>query len=603
MYLGQAIKSIVAVFVMSMVPLLSTSLSVVSAENPIVGLDLIVLVDESGSLGKAGIKSEIGALTSLLGRKDLVSTVDFQVRVSVVGFGSGTQAAEVKCPLDVVTDDSSVALFKCANKIKLRTSKKSRDTDFAAAFTAASKQFEAAADSDSQRAVILMTDGKYDPSGKRSAKGLTQAEIGNLNASLAVLTEAETQVWPLGFGKVELAELENLAVAGASANCPAGAPTPHASVASAANLETYLLDILGATLCKEILPPTTIPDRFSVHPLVTKVSLSVRGALLNPVVTDGSGSGTDVCTSHWAKSTDGSITCQIKITGSQSGKWEVTTSEQTPTKPTVEKTFEGEAKLTLTNCDSGSPRVELTRSDGTEISWVSPEETTWAWPAVNVEVGETKELLRLEKASVSTSFSNLPPKRQVAVALAPDQPEFIWLRAAVDSCVIAVPIAPGTAIPVGPSTTIGERGGVTDDSGSGGPGIWLFILGTLFLASIAIFLLRRVKGRKFPFGTELHQFKQSGSNAGWSLRGDISSIKEIGLSLDANGWIQFGGEESSSMILRVSRKPNLGDYVLITKAVNDDGMASQEYYFTYGTDAVFNGLRIKIEPPVESEDE
>jgi hypothetical protein len=42
---------------------------------------------------------------------------------------------------------------------------------------------------------------------------------------------------------------------------------------------------------------------------------------------------------------------------------------------------------------------------------------------------------------------------------------------------------------------------------------------------------------------------------------------------------------------------------VITKAVGDDGMASQENYFTYGTDAVFNGVRIKIDPPVELEDD
>ncbi len=597
MYLGKTITSSAALFAMLMVLLLPTSMAVVSAESPIVGLDLIVLVDESGSLKEAGIRSEISALTSLLGRKDLVSTDDFQVRVSVVGFGSGSKAADVKCPLVELTDESSVALLKCANKIKLRTSKESWNTDFAAAFSAALKQFRRASDSESQRAVILMTDGKYDPSGKREAMGLTQSEIGSLNASLAALSEAKTQVWPLGFGEVIPAELENLAVDGASANCPAGAPTPRATVASTANLETYLLDILSATLCKKFLPPTTIPDKFSVHPLVTKVSLSVRGALLNPVVTDGSGSGTDVCATNWAKSKDGSITCQIEIGGNQSGKWEVQTTEKTPTKPTVEKTFVGEGKLLLTNCDSGSPEVELARADGSAISWTSLEGTTWAWPAVNVKVGGKEKLIRIDKASVPTSFTQLDPKQMVIVELAPDQPEFIWLRAAVDSCEIAAPLVPGTTVAV-PGTTVAVGGGVDGENG-GGKGIWLFILGAIAIGAATFLLLRRVKGRKFPFGTEVHQFKQEG----WSSRGDISGVKEIGLSVDGNGWIHIGGGEESLMILKASHKPDLGDFVVITKAVNDDEKGSQENYFAYGTDAVVDGIRIKVEAPVESEDE
>jgi hypothetical protein len=53
-------------------------------------------------------------------------------------------------------------------------------------------------------------------------------------------------------------------------------------------------------------------------------------------------------------------------------------------------------------------------------------------------------------------------------------------------------------------------------------------------------------------------------------------------------------------VLRVSRKKDLGDYVVITKAVGDDDMGSQENYFTYGTDAAFSNVRIKIDPPVDA---
>ena len=593
MQLGKSIKLVATAFAFLLIPALLSPASVASADEPVEGLDLVILVDESGSLRQSGIRSEIEALSALLARKDLVSTKEFQVRVSVIGFGSGVKATEIKCPLAVVRDGSAASLLNCAKKIKLRTSKESQNTDFAAAFTAASKQFEAGAESNSQRAVILMTDGKYDPSGKRNSVGLTPTEIGKLNAALAVLTEADTQVWPLGFGKVEEAELENLAVAGGSANCPAGAPTPHANIAAVADLESYLLEILSATLCKQFEPITTIPDRFSVHPLVSKVSLSVRGALLDPVVTDGSGSKVDVCAGQWKKSIDGSITCQISIAGNQSGKWEVTTTENTPTKPTVEKNFEGEVVLALSNCAIGSPKIELTRSDESAITWISPEGTTWAWPAVDVKLAGKSEQLRMEKASVPSTFEKVSAGEQASVALAPDQPEFIWLRAEPAKCNGAQ-----AATTDGPTTTTAAG----DDGGGDGGGtpIWLYLLGALALAAVAFLLIRRSKGGKFPFGTEISQFKQQGASASWSSRADISGMKEIGLSIDANGWVHVEDASASTIVLRVSRKKDLGDYVVITKAVGDDDMGSQENYFTYGTDAAFSNVRIKIDPPVDA---
>jgi hypothetical protein len=126
------------------------------------------------------------------------------------------------------------------------------------------------------------------------------------------------------------------------------------------------------------------------------------------------------------------------------------------------------------------------------------------------------------------------------------------------------------------------------------------LLGALVLAAVAFLLIRRSKGGKFPFGTEISQFKQQGASASWSSRADISGMKEVGLTIDANGWVHAEDASASSIVLRVSRKKDLGDYVVITKAVGDDDMGSQENYFTYGTDAAFSNVRIKIDPPVEA---
>jgi uncharacterized protein YegL len=590
MQLGKTIRLTAVMFVMSMVPLPISSLA--SADESIEGLDLVVLVDESGSLKQAGIRSEIEALSALLDSKELISKDDVQVRVSVIGFGSGVNATDVKCPLAKITESNSDKLLACAAKIKLRTAKESRNTDFAAAFNAAAKQFGNDETSNSRRAVILMTDGTYDPSGNASTSGVTEEERGNLFKSLNLMSESNVQVWPLGFGKAREDDLDYLAVQGGAASCPTGTPKPKARIVPTSEISDYLFIILSAMRCKEIIAPTTIPDEFSVHPLVSKVKLTVRGALREPVTTDGTGSNVDVCESSWVRSSDGSMSCEISISGSQSGKWKVATTEKSPTKPTVEKTFVGEVNLSLANCSTGAPTVEISRADKTAITWTSEQGTTWAWPAVDVMVSGKSEKLRLEKAAVESTFEKLSSGTKASVALSPDQPEFIWLRANAASCAASEPPAPST-------TTIAPTG---DDPDGGGLPIWAKILAVLALLTLGFLVFRKVKGGKFPFGTEIFQFKQQGASASWNSRADISDMKEVGLSIDSNGWLHIEDADASSIVVRVSRKKDLGDYVVITKAVGDDGMASQENYFFYGTDAVFNGVRIKIDPPPTEDD-
>jgi hypothetical protein len=591
MQLGKTMKSTSAIFAMSLLLVSMPFSSVASADDPIEGLDLVVLVDESGSLKQAGIRSEIEALRALLDSKELISKDDVQVRVSVIGFGSGVNAADVKCPLSKVTESNADKLRECAEKIKLRTTKESRDTDFAAAFNAASKQFGNGEASDSRRAVILMTDGTYDPSGKASKSGLTSEEIGKLNASLDLMSKSDVQVWPLGFGKANEEDLKYLTVRGGAASCPTGAPKPSARIVPTSEISDYLFEILSAMRCKEIIAPTTIPDEFSIHPLISKIKLTVRGALREPVTTDGTGSNVDVCESLWVRSSDGSMSCEIDITGSQSGKWKVTTKEETPIKPTVEKTFVGEVSLSLTNCDTGAPTVEIARVDKTAITWTSAQGTTW--PAVDVKVDGKSEQLRMEKAAVPSTFENIKPDLKATVALSPDQPEFIWLRANSATCESATPPPPN-------STTVPS---VVDPNDGGGVPFWVKLLAVLALLAGGFLVVRKLKGAKFPFGTEILQFKQQGASASWNSRADISGMKEVGLSIDANGWVHVEDASASSIVVQVSRKKDLGEYVVITKAVGDDGMASQENYFAYGTDAVFNGVRIKIDLPAEYETE
>ena len=69
-----------------------------NAEGPTEGLDLVVLVDESGSLRQEGVQAEVAAVVSLVSRGELRNARG-PVQVAIVGFGSGADAADVKCPL------------------------------------------------------------------------------------------------------------------------------------------------------------------------------------------------------------------------------------------------------------------------------------------------------------------------------------------------------------------------------------------------------------------------------------------------------------------------------------------------------------------------
>lgn len=558
------------------------------------GLDLVVLVDESASLKQSGVQKEISAVTALVSRRELSS--DAPVRVSIIGFGSGKSATSVKCRLTEVTTSVITDLVSCAGKVRLRTKRGSRDTDFAAAFRAANLEFESALKMSNKRAVILMTDGIYDPSGRREADGLGAGEVAALNSSLAEMSRAGIQVWPLGFGKVNEQELGNLAVAGAAADCPAGTAKPYATVASGASLGDYLLEILEATLCRQIEPPKTIPASFEVHPLVSGVSIAVRGALLDPSVIDGTGS--EVCDGKWLKATDGSIACQIDINGEQVGSWTIAASGDTVGKvaPTVETSVEGRVAIALVGCVNGTPSVELKRQDGTEIKWDSADKTEW--PQLSVSSGSTSQLLTANQSSVAIVADSFEDGQRIDVSLAPDQPDFIWLRGGADVCdyMSTATTTESTVEGSPPSTTV-----PTSTSSDENPVLPFILVALLILVVVALLMIVRSRRRKFPLGTELKQYKQQGATASWSLRADLGGLQEVGLVVDANGWLNdTGSTNGAQYIVKKSRKRDMGEVLVISI---DETAGRREHYFTYDTECSLDGLRFKIEMPQEVDDD
>ena len=147
--------------------------STVFSSPVIFPLDLVILVDESSSLTNSDVQAEIRAVISLIARRELSredGNTRVATRVAIAGFGSGSAAVDEKCEPTLITIENVQDLAVCAEKVRRRNST-GQHTDFAKAFEYASTVFEASDSRGSDRVVILLTDGKYDPDGKRGSSG------------------------------------------------------------------------------------------------------------------------------------------------------------------------------------------------------------------------------------------------------------------------------------------------------------------------------------------------------------------------------------------------------------------------------------------------
>jgi len=189
-------------------PIATSATAARSSSLVVESLDLVILVDESSSLKPADVQAEIQAVAGLVARREL-SNKSLKVRIAIAGFGSGENAVDEKCPPLIVTTRNVRDLIDCSDLVR-RRSKSGQHTDFAKALSYASQTFRNLGTSASARVVILMTDGKYDPVGKRSSSGLTEADRDALDEATSALRADGVQIWPLGFGQVERDELDDL---------------------------------------------------------------------------------------------------------------------------------------------------------------------------------------------------------------------------------------------------------------------------------------------------------------------------------------------------------------------------------------------------------
>lgn len=590
----------------SSAPAIAAPASISSVDS----LDLVILVDESASLKSADVQAEIQAVAGLVARREL-SGEELEVRIAVAGFGSGDKAVDEKCPPTVVTTENVRDFIDCSDLVRRRTSS-GQHTDFAKALTYASQTFQSLGTSVSARVVILMTDGKYDPVGKRSASGLTDADRDALDEATAALRADGAQIWPLGFGQVERDELDDLARQGAPSTCPTGRQ-PYAIVAAGRSLDEYLLEILGATICGDYEPPTPIPYDYKVHPFVNEVTLTVRGASEEPSVVVVS-TNKSLCVGEWKQAGDGSLACNVKVGGIDTGVWKITSASSASDEgPTVETSQSGRVDLRLSVCKETSAVVSVSRIDGTEIAWNAGGGFTFPRAAI-VDVSNREEItstvLTASDRTVAYSRSGAA-SREIEVALASGQADFVWLTASVDTCEVALPVTATTLS--SPTSTGGSGSSEVGDSDE--PGLpWLLIcLGLLLLAGLLWFLRQRSRQGRFPVGTELRQRNVAQNPAAnWNTRADLSGLREMSFSVDRNGWLVEAEEDQADVIVRRMRSRTEGDFVVVQPARGGDGLMAREatqasHAFSLsgesGGGIPIRNTYIRVEVPEELEDD
>jgi len=173
-------------------------------------LDVVILVDESGSETRAKVADEKQTAGTIV-----QTMLNPASRVTVVGFGGVNNVVPDQNPIDVVcqpTTASGVAnlsyLASCVNKLHRRTEAEGDDTDYAAAFGQAMSYFNPDSAYGKQsptgaiKVILMMTDGGVDVHRDTRQYGVNWmlGEQQAVSQQLALARQYGVQVWPLGFG-------------------------------------------------------------------------------------------------------------------------------------------------------------------------------------------------------------------------------------------------------------------------------------------------------------------------------------------------------------------------------------------------------------------
>ncbi|GGS64181.1 hypothetical protein GCM10010176_003140 [Nonomuraea spiralis] len=240
-------------------------------------LDMVVAVDESGSLSAGAVSREIEATSTIA-----QSVLNPQSRVTVIGFGSnngrpGQNAVSQVCRPTVTGDGVSLQyLSECVKGLHRRTDEEGNDTDHVAALTQALATLREGSPAGALKVVFLLTDGRLDVprspaygSGSDTDPQVRQRRNNGAAQQLGQVigqTQREgVQVWPLGFGSgVTQENLDRFAAGGSRAGCDDRAESrPRARIVrDDRDVTRSLFEAYAAATCTGLTPTdsTTVED-------------------------------------------------------------------------------------------------------------------------------------------------------------------------------------------------------------------------------------------------------------------------------------------------------------------------------------------------------
>jgi von Willebrand factor type A domain-containing protein len=227
-------------------------------------LDLVILVDESGSMTDADIAQETNAAGTIV--QSLLSP---DSRVTVVGFGGVNNVAPGQDPVNIACQPTIASgavnlsyLASCVNGLHQRTEAEGDDTDYAAALGQAMSYFNPdtaygrESPAGANKVILMMTGSGVDVHRDTQQYGSNwlAGERSAVNEQLAIARQDDVQIWPLGFGNLSDPDqqyLQYLAENGAQSGCDTrSASRPHATiVGNAADALSALNALYAAAGC------------------------------------------------------------------------------------------------------------------------------------------------------------------------------------------------------------------------------------------------------------------------------------------------------------------------------------------------------------------
>lgn len=305
-------------------------------------LDIVIAVDESGSLSDSDVKQEIAASSEIA-----QSGLNSRTRITVIGFGSnnglpGQQAVDVVCQPTVADGAVNLqSLADCVKKLHRRTQAEGYDTDHVAALSQSLSVLGSGSPAGALKVIFLLTDGVLDVhdspnygNGDRNAEAQRQLEI-----QFKLAAAGNVQIWPLGFGEADQSRLDAFAAGASQQACDRRADSkPRARVVrSSGDVTRSLLEAYAAASCSglgptdsgTVGPGQSLDLHVAIPVIATDGSITVNKGDKNIGVEYVAPDGTHIRTSgpangsSFTRSGENTATENLRIKDPVNGTWTV----------------------------------------------------------------------------------------------------------------------------------------------------------------------------------------------------------------------------------------------------------------------------------------